>query len=741
VNFVRCRAEGQASTIRAAGGFLALFLLIGLPVARAQSHPDFQVSRVSAPPVIDGDLSDEAWSGNPLDLGEWISYNPLRGEKVFFRTEVRIVYDDRNIYFAFHCFDDEPAKIRTTVSRRDSVFSDDWIALSLDSAGTGQTAYHLFVNPSGIQMDALNTASGERFEADLIWDSVGKIVDDGYVVEVKLPLQTIRFSGGDGVRMGLVFFRRISRTGISASWPEMPPGQWVFDTPAHVVFTNLKQPRLIEILPSITYGISQTRIAPDRWDDAARKGDVGLSAKYGITSNITLDATINPDFSQVESDAFQVEINQRFPIFYSEKRPFFMEGMGLFDIAGTGYDGNMRTAVHTRRIIDPSWGGKVTGTAGRVTFGFLNAGDGSPQDIGDQGAAIAGRRKLFTVGRATYSLGQSDYIGAIMVDTEHAGRHNRVIGGDLSVRFSPHQSFSTTLLASETSLGSSSIQGTASQVAYSYNSRRFAWMNQVEHYGRDFQMDTAFFNRTGFTSGWSYGEVNFYPKEGSSFWLKRVNPFYFTKQGRDRVQDGNERFLNTGIRFHFTRQGYLDIAHSRGREPWLGRQFKTGGGINTFGRAQILRWLEINGGFDKNREIYYDPVDPFQGSSVSNSLGITLQPNRHFSQNIEYEAVRFSRASNGERVFTVNIVNLRTTYQFNRHFLARLIEQYDSARHRLLTDLLGSYEFAPGTVFHAGYGSLYEKRDFVAGRLLPNGGDYLTVSRGLFFKTSYLHRF
>jgi hypothetical protein len=134
-------------------------------------------------------------------------------------------------------------------------------------------------------------------------------------------------------------------------------------------------------------------------------------------------------------------------------------------------------------------------------------------------------------------------------------------------------------------------------------------------------------------------------------------------------------------------------------------------------------------------------VDPFQGSSVSTSIGIVLQPNRHFSQDIDYEAVRFSRASNGERVFTVNIVNLRTTYQFNRHFLARLIEQYDSARQRLLTDLLGSYEFAPGTVFHAGYGSLYEKSDFGAGRLLPNGGDYMTVSRGLFFKTSYLHRF
>src|SRR4029077_5713347 len=142
--------------------------------------------------------------------GDWVSYNPLYGEKAQQqqRTEVRIAYDDRYIYFAFHCFDSEPGKIRTTISRRDDVFNDDWVALSLDSAGTGQTAYHLFVNPSGIQMDALNTASsGERFEADLVWESAGKRTADGYVVEIAVPLQTIRFVNGPEVRMGILFFR------------------------------------------------------------------------------------------------------------------------------------------------------------------------------------------------------------------------------------------------------------------------------------------------------------------------------------------------------------------------------------------------------------------------------------------------------------------------------------------------------------------------------------------------------
>ena len=583
----------------------------------AQDRQEFQVPRTAEPPKVDGILDDEAWKQEPLRLGEWISYNPLRGDKMplSLRTEVRIAYDDRNIYFAFHCFDNEPDRIRTTISRRDNAFNDDWIAMSLDSAGTGQTAYHLFVNPSGIQMDALNTsASGEQFDADLVWYSVGKVTSDGYVVEIQLPLQTIRFSGGDQVRMGILFFRKISRMGVSYSWPDMPPGQWVFDRPAHLRFSNLKQPQLVELLPSITYGISQSRATTELWNPAAGNADLGTSGKFGITSNVTLDGTINPDFSQVESDAFQVQVNQRFPIFYSEKRPFFMEGMGLFNIAGTGGDGNMRTGVHTRRIIDPFWGTKLTGTAGKTTFGLLNASDETPEDVGNRGEAIAGRNKFFTIGRATYALRRSDYVGAIVTDTEHDGRHNRVVGGDVSIKFSAPQQVSATFLASQTGVASSGdTHGTASQLSYSYNTRRFSWSNQVEHYGRDFQMDTAFYNRTGFTSGWSFGEVNFYPKGGGNFWLQRVHPFYWAKRGHDEVQDGSEAFLNTGIRFNFTRQGYFQIARGRGHEPWLGRRFKTGGGIvNLYGNVQILRWLNINGNFNN------EPRDLLRsGGSVS----------------------------------------------------------------------------------------------------------------------------
>src|SRR3989449_3466889 len=376
---------------------VAILLLVAGAVIQVcgQERAPFGVARASAPPKIDGILDDEAWQQAPLVLGDWIANNPLYGEKLEFQTEVRLIYDDKNLYFAFRCFDPEPDKIRTTISRRDNIFSDDWVGFSLDSANTGQTSYHLIVNPSGIQMDALNTpSSGERWEADLLWDSAAKLTSDGYVVEIKLPLQSIRFPGGNNVNMGILFWRRISRTGVSSSSPDIPPGQWVFNRHAHLILPELKQPRLMEILPSVTYSINQIRDTSNSWGAAAGKSDVGLSAKYGLTSSITLDATINPDFSQVESDAFQVQVNQRFPIFFSEKRPFFMEGMGLFNVAGSGGDSNLRTAVHTRRIIDPMWGSKVIGTVGKTTFGVLNALDESSPD----------GNKLFTIARATQAL-------------------------------------------------------------------------------------------------------------------------------------------------------------------------------------------------------------------------------------------------------------------------------------------------------------------------------------------------
>ena len=330
------------------------------------------------------------------------------------------------------------------------------------------------------------------------------------------------------------------------------------------------------------------------WGPADGNANFGASGKLGITSGITLDGTINPDFSQVESDAFQVQVNQRYPVFFSEKRPFFMEGMGLFNIAGTGGDGNMRTAVHTRRIVDPIYGSKLTGTIGKTAFGVLNAVDESPTPpFTSEGEPFDVRNKVTTVGRATYGFRRSDYVGGIFTHTQHDGRHNLVAGGDLSLRPSDRHSLSATFLASSAGGGDHpDREGNTAQASYTFATRRWFSTNQVEHYDQDFVMDTAFYNRTGFTSVWSFSEVNFYPK---SSWLQRVHPFYFARYGRDRVQNGDEDYLHTGIRFNVTRQGFLNLSHGRGHESWQGTKYRVGSDFDFFGNMQPMRWLSLGG--------------------------------------------------------------------------------------------------------------------------------------------------
>jgi len=687
--------------------------------AQAVATPELHAVRATTPPKVDGVLDDAAWAHEPMPLDPWVSYNPLRGEPARQRTNVWITYDDQAIYFAFRCFDEQPDKIRTTITRRDNMGNDDWVAISLDSTRAGQTAYHLFVNPSGIQMDALNTGRNEDMAPDFVWQSAGHVDDQGYVVEMRIPLQTIRFRGGDDVKMGVLFMRHNSRMGVSWSWPAMLPGQWVFESHAPLVFGELHQPRVLEVIPSTTVSRDQTRDATNSWSSATSTADIGGSVKYGITSTVTLEATGNPDFSQVESDAFQVEVNQRFPVFYDEKRPFFMEGLGVFNLAGQGGDASMQKSVHTRRIVDPDAGLKLTGTAGRQTFAVLSAAD----------ASAAGSDRLFTIGRALRNYGNGQYIGALVTDTEHGAEYNRVAAADATFRHGQNFTWNAALLHSD-SQGADGLtnSGTGGQAKATYNTRRLLIMNFVEHFDRGFQMDTAFLNRVGVTRTWNYGELEFYPT-GEFGWVKRIAPFAWTTLSDDRTQGGTEFQVMPGIRFNFVRQGSLRLDFDRGHETFAHRRFKTGR-LHADGRAQITRWLNVSGTLERSPAIYYDPLDPFGGTQVNRTLGLEWQPNARLAHTLSYDFVKFDRTT-GERVYRLHIINLRNTYQFNSRFFLRGIAQFDSSKRRILSDLLASYELVPGTVAHLGYGSVFESVD---------RQPYIPTTRALFFKVSYLAR-
>jgi hypothetical protein len=688
-------------------------------------------------------VDDAVWQGATLPLTEWLTYNPLNGERLEQQTEVRAAYDDRYLYFAFHCLDPDPGKVRSNISRRDNISNDDWVGLSLDSVGNGQSSYDMFVNPAGIQADALTTPSaGENSAPDWVWETAGRRTNEGYDVELRLPLTSVRFKSGPEVSMGVLFWRRVSRLGMSASWPAVPAGRTFIERHATMVLHDLKRPLTLELAPSATYSRQQTRATPTDFFPADSDPDAGLSVKYGLSSSVTLEGTVNPDFSQVESDAFQVEVNQRFPLFFSEKRPFFMEGLGSFELAGVGGDAVMRTAVHTRRIVDPFWGLKTTGTTGRVTFGLLGAGDEAPgRRIGSEPNPFLDQRKDFYIARGQYSLGRSNYLGAIVTDTEFASGHNRVAGGDLSLRWG-RQAASATFLSTRTESpdGAETKDGLGGQAFYSFDTKSFSFATQLEHYDRGFQMDTAFLNQVGITQGWTYVAPSFYPDPKKYPWFKRVTPFYFVQYGKDRIERGKPWIMVPGIRMNFTRQGFFRFDHIFGEQPFAGRTFKI---TNTrvMGEAQILRWLFFFARTTFGKAIFYDPVDPYPGRQRQHTLEVTFQPSSRLNQKVAYDRVEFDRLSDGARVFTVNVLNTQTTFQLNRHFFLRGIVQWDSGRHRILTDLLASYELRPGTVAYAGYGSLIERREWDGQEWTPGAGPYRTSQRGLFFKTSYVHRF
>jgi hypothetical protein len=274
------------------------------------------------------------------------------------------------------------------------------------------------------------------------------------------------------------------------------------------------------------------------------------------------------------------------------------------------------------------------------------------------------------------------------------------------------------------------------------SSRRFDAFGQVEHYDREFKMDSAFYNRTGFTSGWGFGALSFYPPSKSRFaFIKRVVPFVFWQGGQDRVQDGSDFLAVQGIRLHMSRQIFFRADYLGGHEPWLGQRFKRGR-WRAFGNGQLFRWLRAGANFNRGYATYYDDVDPFQGRSRQLSAFATIQPNSRLSQEIEWQRIDFDRDDTRAAVYGLTIVNTKTTYQFSRRLYARLIAQHDTSSHRLLLDALGSYELRPGTVFFAGYGALRERRTYQDGEWRTDEASALRESRrGLFLKASYLYRF
>jgi hypothetical protein len=315
--------------------------------------------KAAVPPVIDGVLDDPAWAAG-LKFDGFKTFKPDYNKDASQRTEAYIAYDAENFYFAFRCFDSEPAKIKAAVSKRDNVFQDDLAFINIDTFNDRQSAFAFIVNPLGIQGDGMVNVQGNlETSFDAVWYSKGAIDDKGWTAEGRIPLQSIRFPNKDVLTWRILFIRFFTRTSEQVSFPPIDPNYGSLMGQAQPVqLSGLKYERVVELLPAFTFGrtqeateASEGRLVRNRDLDI---NDVSLTGKLGLTSDLTLDGTYNPDFSQVEADAGQIDFNQRYALYYEEKRPFFLEGSDLWQFGGAMEDAPLYSLVYTRTIVDPT---------------------------------------------------------------------------------------------------------------------------------------------------------------------------------------------------------------------------------------------------------------------------------------------------------------------------------------------------------------------------------------------------
>ncbi len=707
-------------------------------------------THIEEKPKIDGILDEEIWQTQPLDE-DFISYAPHMGEKLPYKTHVWTAYDSKNLYFAFMCFDPEPQKIKTSLARRDTIRYDDTVGLSLDNLGTQEHAWALFVNPNGIQMDMQDSAIGSTDrDPDLVFDSAGKITDKGYQVEVCIPLRSINYKSGKDIKMGILFWRFIPRHGIRASWPEVVPGGGVFHTHTSIVYKKLKRTVKLELLPNYVYGSSRERETPENWGDKDTFKGFGIGIKYGLTSSLTADIAINPDFSQVESDSYQVEVNRRYPIFFSEKRPYFMESVGIFEFftvpTGYYYGGFLPYPVNTRRIVDPAWSAKVTGTIGKATIGILTAGDEHPGLTWSWGVnPNEGKSAFWGIARGRYNLGKDNYIGFLYSGRNFAGDYNRVYGADVLYRPWKTSRFNASFLYSTFSTDDSNDDGNSGNynLTYTYRTKTLSLQTSFEHIGTDFRMDSSFMARTGVNNVMGMAGYYFTPKFKKFNWLKLIVPTLWVNYLHDLNTKMDDYTVALMVNTYFSKGAYAGFRFTDMRESWQGKAFHLDHMI-VFGQVQLTKWLRLHLEYTWGDSVYYEGDPAYIGKGVVIAGYLDFAPSEKFRLHLNYDHSGLKK--DGQQIYSHTTYNSLLTYQINKYLTLRNILRYCTCHERLLTDFLVSFSLIPGTVVHAGYGALYENREWQPG-VGGNAGTWASmrgtmhhVKRSFFLKLSYRWR-
>ena len=478
--------------------------------------------RLEATVQVDGVLDESAWS-QATRLGGFWQYQPVDGRPAEEETEVLVWYAPDAIYFGILARDRRPATIRATVADRDNIDNDDHVVIDIDTFHDRRRAFLFGVNPLGAQSDGVRSEGAGQVSSlipgsadlnpDFTWDSKGRITDRGYEVEIRIPFKSLRYPGGQPQSWGFKVTRVVQRTGYTDTWTDVRRANASFLGQEGAIggLHDLKRGVAVEAQPFVTATADGTRDAAGGEfvrDDV--DPDAGLNLRLGFTS-YALDATLNPDFSQVESDAGQVTVNERFALFFPEKRPFFLEGIELF--------GSPQTLVYTRRIVNPKAGAKLTGKFGQLGVAHLTAVDET--DAGDA---------WFNITRLRRDFGRSSIAGLTLTNRDRGRLYNRVLAGDFRYVWGLYYT-QLQLGASVTRDAAGSRTAPIWQAEYDRTGRSWGFNYLVKGLGRGFDDQAGFVNRlrSDVVNAHAFNRLTIYGARGAA--LENLTIFF----GPDRT--------------------------------------------------------------------------------------------------------------------------------------------------------------------------------------------------------------
>ncbi len=758
------------------GAVLAIIALLVPGLLAAEDREQVSLPRISGAPTLEDFLTMEPGSDvaeEMVRVSGYIQQEPSDGQPATERTDTYLGYDDKNLYVVFVAFDSEPEKIRARMVPRENIFSDDQVEIMLDTFHDERRAYVFLVNPLGIQMDGLFAEGSGRggfdFSFDTLWYSRGQVTDRGYVVWMSIPFKSLRFPAGEDQRWGFLLHRAIPRKDERIFWPHISSRiQGRMNQAADLVgLNNISPGRNIQLIP---YGVFNSFRALDTRDEnfprfVKEKGDadVGLDAKFVIKDSLVLDVAINPDFSQVESDQPQVTTNQRFEVFFPERRPFFLENASFFQTP--------INLVFTRRIADPSMGIRLTGKAGPYAIGAMVMDDEAPGKVVLPGDPDEGKRALFSIFRVNRDVFGQSTIGAIYAGREFGDQYNRVGGVDGRFRFNNNWVANLQAITSATN-DEDGIRsaGPAYNAEIRHSGRKLNYGMEYNDFGRGFVTVPGFVRRTGIRRVEQSVRYRWRP-EGKRLisWGPRVSTeavYDHTGLRLDFTQD-------TNLSWEFTGQTRLTVFYNYDRERLRPEDFEELLANKDFSRARkgfffnssYFSNYTFRMSFSEGTRINFVPPAgeaPVLANLTSGDLSVTVRPIAPLRIDNSYILERLTSREVDAGIFTNHITRSRWNWQFSREFSLRVILQYDSVLPNPLTsdldrrknvnaDVLLTYLLHPGTVLFLGYNSNLQNIHLAPGIDPDTGADiieikrrrnqYINDGRGFFAKFSYLFRF